>query len=169
MAVFYEGGADMCQPCGCGQYIEQGHKAVLNRAVAIIKELGVTAQNVQSFEDGERICALIASKLAAGEDDELRQIADWVMALHKRNYAKKSEAYAAAACDVFARFPAKGPPKDIITTWHQLEQFCRELNDEDISSIEDGAIRDAIRAVKHVHDDLQRRRIEFIKRYHLED
>ena len=110
----------MCQPCGCSRYIEQGYEAVLNRAVAVVKELGVTAENVQSFEYGERICGLIASKLAAGEDEEVRQIADWVMALHKRNYAERSHAYAAAAHGVFAKFPAKGPPKDIITTWHQL-------------------------------------------------
>ena len=159
----------MCQQCGCFPLIEQGRKAVLDRAVAIIEEMGVSAENVQRFEDGERICGLIASKLAAGDDEEVRQIAEWVMELHKRNYAKKSETYAVAARDVFAKLPAKGPPKDIITTWHQLEQLCRELNEEDISSIEDGAIRDAIRAVTHVHDDLQRRRIEFTRRYHLED
>lgn len=159
----------MCQQCGCLSWIEQGRRAVLNRAVAIIDEMGVSAKNVQRFEDGERICGLIASKLAAGDDEEVRQIAEWVMELHKRNYAKKSEAYAAAARDVFAKLPAKGPPKDIITSWHQLEQLCRQLSEEDISSIGNGAIRDAIRAVKHVHDDLQQRRIEFTKRYHLED
>lgn len=159
----------MCQPCGCGRYIEQGHKAVLNRAVAIIKELGVTAENAQSFEDGERICGLIASKLASGEDEEVREIAAWVRELHKRNYADRSQSYAAAARDVFAKFPAKGAPRDTITTWHQLEQLCRELSDGDISFIEDAAIKDAIRAVKHVHDDLNERRIEFLKRYHLED
>jgi len=159
----------MCQPCGCGRYIEQGHKAVLNRAVTIVKELGVTAENVQSFEDGERICGLIASKLAGGEDDEVRQIAEWVRDLHKRNYANRSRAYAAAAREVFAKFPAKGAARDIITTWHQLEQLCRELSEEAISSVEDAAVRDAFLAVRHVHDDLKERRIEFMKRYHLED
>ena len=158
----------MCQACGCSRYIEQGHEAVLNRAIAIVRELGVTAENVQSFEDGERICGLIASKLAAGEDEEVSQIADWVMALHKRNYAEKSHAYVAAARDVFAKFPAKEAPRDVITTWHQLEQLCRELTDVDISS-EAAPIKDAIHAVKHVHDGLQQSRIEFIKRYHLED
>jgi len=159
----------MCQPCGCGPYIEQGHKAVLNRVIAIIKEMGVTAESAQRFEDGERICGLIASKLASGEDEEVRQIAEWVRELHKRNYAARSHAYAAAARDVFAKFPAKGAPRDIITTWHQLEQLCRELSEEDISFVEDAAVRDAFLAVRHVHDDLKERRIEFMKRYHLED
>ncbi len=158
----------MCQQCGCLSWIEQGRRAVLNRAVAIIEEMGVSAENVQRFEDGERICGLIASKLASGEDEEVRQIAEWVRELHKRNYADRSQAYAAAARDVFAKFPANGAPRDIITTWHQLEQLCRELSDEDISS-ETAAIKDAIRAVKHVHDGLEKSRIEFMRRYRLED
>src|SRR3990172_6062895 len=139
----------MCQPCGFSRYIEQGHEAVLNRAVAVVKEMRVTAENAQRFEDGERICGLIASKLASGEDDEVRQIAEWVRNLHKRNYADRSQAYAAAARDVFAKFPAKAAPKDIITTWHQLEQLCRELTEEDISFVEDAAVRDAFLAVRH--------------------
>jgi len=159
----------MCHQCGCSSYIEQGRKAVLSRAIAVIKEMGVTADNAQRFEDGERVCGLIASKLAGGEDEEAREIAEWVMALHHRTYAKRSQAYAAAARDVFANLPAWGSPREIITTWHQLEQLCRELNEEDISSVEDAAIRGAIQAVKHVHDDLQQRRIDFIKRYHLEN
>jgi len=159
----------MCQPCGCGHYIEQGHKAVLNRVIAIIEQMGVTADNVQRFEDGERIGGLIASKLAAGEDEEVRQIAEWVRELHKRNYADRSQSYAAAARDVFAKFRANGAPRDIITTWHQIEQLCRKLTVEDISSVEDAAIRDAFLAVRHVHDDLKERRVEFMKRYHLED
>lgn len=53
----------MCQPCGCVKFLEQGKEAVLKRAVTIIKELGVTAKNVQLFEDGERICYLIASEV----------------------------------------------------------------------------------------------------------
>ncbi|MBI2998857.1 MAG: hypothetical protein HYY46_10495 [Deltaproteobacteria bacterium] len=159
----------MCEQCGCFPLIEQGRKAVLDRAVAIIEKMGVSAENVQRFEDGERICGLVASKLADGEDEEVRQVAEWVRGLHKRNYAERSEAYVAAARDVFARFPAKGSPRDVITTWHQLEQLCRELSEEDISSIEDSATRDAIRAVTHVHDDLQQRRVDFARRYHLED
>jgi len=159
----------MCRPCGCGPYIEQGHKAVLNRVIAIIKEMGVTAESAQRFEDGERICGLIASKLASGEDEEVRQIAEWVRELHKRNYANRSQSYVAAARDVFAKFPAKGAPRNLMTTWHQLEQLCRELTEEEITSVDDAAIRDGIRAVRHVHDDLEQQRVEFIKRYHLED
>lgn len=158
----------MCQSCGCGSYIEHGHKAVLNRVIAIVKEMGVTTENVQRFADGERICGLIASKLAGGEDDEVRQIAEWVRELHKRNFANRSQAYAAAARNVFANLPAQGPPRDIITTWHQLEQLCRELDDDLLSSLGDAAIRNTIRAVQHAHDDTQQHCTELLQRYHLE-
>lgn len=56
----------------------------------------------------------------------------------------------------------------VITTWHQLEQLCHKLDDDLISAVEEPAIRDAIQAVQHVHDDLQERRAELIKRYSLD-
>ncbi|MBI4488484.1 MAG: hypothetical protein HY694_05320 [Deltaproteobacteria bacterium] len=159
----------MCEPCGCVTFIEQGREAILKRAVAIIREMGITEENAQLFEDGERICYLISSKVLPSEDEEVRQIAEWVAGLHQRVHADRSRAYAKAARDVFADFPAKAPPQQVITTWHQLEQLCRELDDGLLSSLEDPAIRDAIRAVQHVHDDTQQRRLELLQRYDLKD
>lgn len=158
----------MCQPCGCVTFINQGPEAVLKRAVAIIKELGITTENAQLFEDGERICYLIASEVLPSEDEEIHQIAQWVAGLHQRNYADRSRAYAKAAREVFANFPAKAPPQEVITTWHQLEQLCHKLDDDLVSAVEEPAIRDAIRAIQHVHDNLQERRAELLKRYSLD-
>ena len=159
----------MCQPFGCVTFLEQGTEAVLKRAVTIVREMGVTAENVQLFEDGERICYLIASEVLPSEDEEIHQIAQWVAGLHQRNYADRSRAYAKAAREVFAKFPAKAPPQEVITTWHQLEQLCHKLDDDLISAVEEPAIRDAIKAVQHVHDNLQERRTELLKRYSLDD
>lgn len=158
----------MCQSCGCVTVVNQGSEVVLKRAVAIIKEMEITAENVQLFEDGERICYLIASKVLPSEDEEIHQIAQWVAGLHQRNYADRSRAYAKAARDVFANFPAKAPPQEVITTWHQLEQLCHKLDDDLISAVEEPAVRDAIRSVQHVHDNLQERRAELLKRYSLD-
>lgn len=159
----------MCQPCGCVTFIEQGPEAILKRAVAIIKNMGITEENVQLFEDGERICYLIGSKIVSSEDAEVRQIAEWVAGLHQRVHADRSQAYAKAARDVFANFPVKAPPREVITTWHQLEQLCRELDDNLVSAVDDPATRNTIRAVQHVHDDTQQRRVELLQRYDLKD
>ncbi len=37
----------------------------------------------------------------------------------------RSRAYAKAAQDLFANIPAKGSPRDVINTWHQLEQLIQ--------------------------------------------
>ncbi len=157
----------MCQRCGCADFIKEGQEAVLKQATAIIKEMGVTADNVQRFEDGERICDLIASKVVGDQYEELRQIAEWVSSLHQPLRAERSQAYAKAAREVFANLPTKATPQEVVTRWHQLEQLCRELGDELISSVEQAAIREAIRAVQHVHADPQHR-AELLQRYHLE-
>lgn len=157
----------MCRQCGCADFIGQGPEATLQRAVAIIKQMGVKAENVQRFEDGERICSLIASKLPGEQYEELRQTAEWVSELHQRLRADRSEAYAKAARDVFANLPAGGAPRETITTWHQLEQVCRGLGEEALSHIEDPGVRDAIRAVQHVHED-PRHMAELLQRHGLD-
>ena len=158
----------MCRQCGCESFIEQGPEAVLERAVAIVTEMGITADNVQRFEDGERICALIASKLPGEQHEEIRQTAEWVSELHQGRRADRIEAYARAARDVFASLPAGGDaPRETITTWHQLEQLCHGLGEEVISRIEKPAVRDAIRAVQHVHED-PRHMADLLQRHGLE-
>jgi len=149
------------------KFIEQGHEAVLKRAIAIIREMGVSPENAQRFEDGERICYFLVSKLGSGEDEEVRRIAEWVAGLH-RHYPERGQAYAKAARDIFGNLPAKGSAQEVITTWHQLEQLCRELDDGLLSSVKDAAVKDAIRAVQHIHDDNKQRRAELLQRYHLE-
>lgn len=70
---------------------------MLERAVAIIKEMGITAENVQLFEHGERICHLIASRIVGREDEEVRQTVEWVAGLRQHVYADRSRAYTKAA------------------------------------------------------------------------
>ena len=158
----------MCKECGCDFIIAQGPEATLARVAAIIKELGVTPENAQAFEDGERICGLIASKQAGAEDQEVAEIAEWFGVLHRNTYGERNRSYARAAREVFANFPAQGSPREIITTWHQLEQLCRELGDDAISAVADVTVREAVRAVNCVHDNPQQRRAELLKRYGLQ-
>lgn len=88
---------------------------MLERAVAIIKEMGITAENIQLFEHGERICYLIASKIVGREDEEVRHTVEWVAGLRQHVYADRSRAYTKAAREgVFANFPAKAPPREVI-------------------------------------------------------
>lgn len=158
----------MCKQCGCVVFIEEGPESVLKRVINIIAEMGVTVENVQCFEDGERICGFIAARVASSDDEEVKEIAEWVAELHESLYAERSRTYAKVAREVFANFPQSFSPKEVITEWHQLEQLCRELGDGLVVSMDEG-IRDVIRAVQHVHDNPRQRRLELMKRHRIAD
>ncbi len=158
----------MCELCGCSQYIKQGKEAVRRRAVAIVKELGITAQNADDYEDTERISRLIAP-FGASEDD-VYPTAAWVSGLHmglrQLDRAQRYQAHVRAFRDIFSRLPAQGEPKHIATTYHQLEQLNRELDDADITSL-DPETKEALQAINHVHDDVEAKVARLKKRYSL--
>lgn len=157
----------MCERCGCQQFIKEGRKAILRRVVDIIKELRVTPTNSDDYEATETISGIIAP--FGLREDEVFQTASWVSGLHEDNpRVKRGEQYQAhvrAFRDIFTRLPARGDPKHIATTWHQLEQLARELDETVVASL-NTEIQQAIQAVNHVHDDTTRQ-ARLVERYGL--
>ncbi len=147
----------MCQRCGCQQFIKEGKEAILKRAVDIVKELRLSPANVDDYEITETMSGIIAP--FGLKEDEVYQAASWVSSLHDDNpRVRRGEQYqnhVRAFRDIFARLPVQGDPKHIATTYHQLEQLARELDDVAKASL-DPEIREAIEAVNHVHDDRTR-------------
>lgn len=158
----------MCQGCGCDQYTGTGKQAVLNRAVEIVKELGLTAQNLDDYENTELICDFIAP--FGSQEDEVYQTAVWEADLHlgmpRLNHQERYKAHVRAFRDVFSRLPAQGDPKHIVTVYHQLEQMVHELDDADLASL-DPRTRDALQTVKHVHVNLAAKAARLKQRYGL--
>ncbi|MBI4303281.1 MAG: hypothetical protein HY665_02950 [Chloroflexi bacterium] len=158
----------MCELCGCTQYIAQGKEAVLKRAVEIVDELGLTAGNVDDYEDIEIISRFIAP--FGTVEDKVYETAAWVSGLHLSiPRLKRQELYQAhvrAFKDIFSRLPAEGDPKHIGTTYHQLEQLSREVSDSDLATI-DPEIARALKAVNQVHDNLEAKDARLKKRYGL--
>lgn len=158
----------MCQLCGCDQYIKQGKQAVLNRATEIVKELGLTTANVDDYEDTERIGRFIAPFGAA--DDEVYKTAVWTSKLHmgmgRLNQSERYQAHVRALRDIYSRLPAKGEPKHVVTIYHQLEQLCRELENDELVSLAP-EIREAVLAVKRVHDNPEAKEKALKQRYNL--
>lgn len=158
----------MCQGCGCDQYVGKGKEVVLNRAVEIVKELGLTVQNLDDYEDTELICDFIAP--FGRQDDDVFKTAVWEANLHmsmpRLNRQERYKAHVQAFRDVFSRLPAKADPKHIVTVYHQLEQMVHELDEKDLASL-DGETRDALRAVKRVHADLAAKAARLKEKYGL--
>ncbi|MBI4288969.1 MAG: hypothetical protein HY671_11140 [Chloroflexi bacterium] len=145
----------MCNLCECDKYIQEGKGAVLKRVTDILRDLKITAQNVDDFEATEVISGIIAP-FGSREDDVIRTAA-WVSRLHdgarqggrEHRYQNSVRAFE----DIFSRLPVQGDPKVLATTFHQLEQLCRELDDKELLSA-DLKLREAVAAVNHVHDDM---------------
>lgn len=123
----------------------------------IVSELGITTENVDDYECTETISGMSAP--FGLREDEVYQTASWVSGLHRDNpqvrreeqYQKHVEAFQ----DIFAHLPVQGDPKHIATTYHQLEQLARQLDEAALASVE-SEIRQAIEAVNRVHEDRTR-------------
>ncbi len=93
------------------------------------------------------------------QKDEVYQTATWISDLHKSGRAFDPEvryqSHIQAFKDIFARLLVRGTPKHLATTWHQLEQLARELDEKHLASL-DADMRETIEAVNHVHDDRTR-------------
>ncbi len=159
---------NMCQLCGCKKFIERGAEAVLKRAVDLVEELGVTPGNMHLFEDCELICNLIAPRPSHSTvAPEIWETAQWVRSLHEEWDKVEGQAYTEAARDIFAQLPGRGNAKEVITTYHQLEQLHRHISDESLTTLADAGVRDTILALKHIHDNPAERRARLVQHYHL--
>ena len=158
----------MCELCGCTHYTKLGKKAVLLRAVEIVKELQLTAQNLNDYENTELISTIICP--FGSRTDEVFRAAAWISDLHAFpgliNPNARYGDYAKAFEDVFARLPVRGDPKQLTTAYHQLEQLNKELEDTDLAGV-DTATTATLQALRRVHDDAPGREAQLRKRYGL--
>lgn len=162
----------MCEVCGCENYLKapkNRKEVVLDRAVDLIRQLGVTTENLSLFEDGEYICGLVGPSVSA--DPGAAEVWDTVQTIHRcheRLHAKERSKAVEAVRDVFRRIPgASTRPKETITLYHQLEQLQREVTDSDLESLGDPVLGDIFRALRKVHDNSKQRKHELAQKYSL--
>jgi len=159
----------MCDLCGCKTYINSGKQVVVNRAQEIIRRLDLTAENIELFEDCERILHEVFSySFPSSEESEMLTTANWAHSLHESIYKERFPRYVEAAKDVFARLPVNNDAKRIVTAYHQFEQLAKEIGDKELASIEDARVRETIRAVWQVHNNNFAKKTRLRERYGLE-
>jgi hypothetical protein len=136
--------------------------------VEIVNELQITAENLASYEDTELICSLIAP--FGSRTDDIYQTAAWVSDLHALpglvNRNTRYQEYVQAFRDIFGHLPVSGNPKDIATTYHQLEQLNKELDDVSLASVSPST-REVLDTLRRVHDDPEGRETRLKERYGL--
>lgn len=159
----------MCDLCGCKTYIDSGKQAVVARAGEIVKQLNLNRDNVQLFEDSERILHEVYSySYASSDENELLTLSRWVHQLHEPIYKERFPKYLQAAKDVFAQLPVGGNARDIVTTYHQLEQLAVEIGEEELALIQDPNVRETVKAMWTVHDANLAKKTMLKERYGLE-
>ncbi len=159
----------MCEFCGCATYIESGKQAILGRAQEIVNSLRLTPRNIELFEDCERISyEVVAHSSPSFDGDEVLDICRWVHSLHEPIYKERFPKYLDAAKDIFSRLPSKGDTKEAITMYHQLEQLLKKISEAELESMKDKNVRDALRAIRNVHDNNAGKKAKLNERYSLE-
>jgi hypothetical protein len=159
----------MCELCGCRTYLDSGKQSVMRRAHEIIRLLSLTPENVELFEDCERISHAVASySFPSFEGGDILETCRWVHRLHEPLYRDRILRYLAAAKDVFDKVPVKGDIRAAITDYHQLEQLVDEIGDEELASITDENVRQTLEAVRVVHDNNLAKKTSLKEKYGLE-
>lgn len=158
----------MCELCGCAAYVESGKQAILGRAEEIVEKLNLAENNVELFEDCERIAYEVVAHSSPSCDGEVLDVCRWVHSLHEPIYKERFPKYLDAAKDVFSRLPVKRDTKEAITMYHQLEQLLKKIGDTELESIMDENVREALRAVRNVHDNNGGKKMRLNERYGLE-
>ncbi len=161
----------MCEICGCTKYVRQlteGKKVVVNRAIEIVQKLGLTASNMELFEDGEYICGLLGPKVSL--TPEAAEIWDVVQTVHRfqeeAHHEERKKALEAAK-DVFGHLPTQGTLKETVSLYHQLAQLQRELTDADLDAFDDPVMREVIRSLRKAHTNGAQRKTDLAQKYGL--
>jgi len=66
------------------------------------------------------------------------------------NYA----AYIQTAKELFERIPKKS----YVLKYHELEQLSKEVGEQEIKLMKDLNVRETLKKVKHVHDDIAKKK-----------
>jgi hypothetical protein len=141
----------------------------MRRAQEIVKLLSLTPENVELFEDCERISHAVASySFPSFEGGDILETCRWVHRLHEPLYRERIPRYLAAAKDILGKLPVKGDTRAAITDYHQLEQLLNEIGDEELASIADKDVRQTLQAVKVVHDNNLAKTTSLKEKYGLE-
>lgn len=121
----------------------------IERCLEVAKEIGITVDLVQAYEDCERISDLMCDEgLSAVEDPDLRKIIREMRALHSKVRAEHFRSYARKAEELFGRIPSRAS----VLKYHEIEGLLSGVSDEEIERSSDGTMRDILLRIKHVHD-----------------
>jgi len=121
----------------------------LRKCVDLAKKLGIPAQDVQKFEDCERVTDMLQEEhIDAIRDAELQRVVRLMKREHKGIRAQHSEPFVKKAESLYGLLPSY----DAVIDYHMLEQELESVDDATIDRVDDPGLKKLLLSVKHVHD-----------------
>jgi hypothetical protein len=136
----------------------------INKINGIIEEIGLTPTNIMQYEECEIITDLMDDDIVNEvTDQQFRILLKKMRALHEEIRKMNYDEYIRTAVDIYQRIPNK---EDVLK-YHDAEQISKLLTDTDLTRIQDNQLRNTIRALQHVHDNIAEKKANVIKRMNL--
>jgi hypothetical protein len=139
--------------------------ASIDDIVDTIKEIDLRAEEVELLEDCESVTnIMIGQVLDMISDPEMRDDIKWLQDQHKKANAKRWNRIAKLAENLFKE--AGGSKR--IKRYHSIEASCREVSLDEINSIADPEVREAVLKIRHIHDNMLERMTRTISKTYYE-
>jgi len=117
--------------------------------VRLAKKLGISADDVEKFEDCERVTDMLQDEyIEAIGDEELRRAVRLMKKEHAPIRAQHPEPFARKAESLYGLLPSY----DAVIWYHRLEQGLEGVDGAALEQVRDPGMRSLLLAVKHVHD-----------------
>lgn len=122
---------------------------IIRKCTKMVKKIGVSTEQVQVYEDCERISDMLCDDIVKVIDDaELRNTIKRMRRLHAKIRVQYAAPFIGKAKDLFKKLPND---KSVLT-YHEIEQLLEKVDDEEIIKIEEPGMRALLDAIKHAHD-----------------
>ena len=139
-------------------------KAAVAKLIEIIEEIGLTPESVDAYEDCEIIADLMdESTIAKVNDAHLRSTLMEMRRLHADIRLMNQPAYIDKAAELFGKIPKC---KHVLK-YHEAEQLCKSLGEQDLMGISDPVLRATLRSLSHVHDVISEKKANVLRQVRL--
>jgi len=120
----------------------------IKKCKKMVARIGIRTEQVQAYEDCERISDIICDDIVELIDDaDLQDTIKKMRRLHAEIRAEHAAPFIKKAKELYGRLP----DSKSVLTYHQVEQLLEKVDDAAIAG-EEPEMRDLLGAIKHVHD-----------------
>jgi hypothetical protein len=126
----------------------QGPPELLKKCLDLVNKLGISANDVQKFEDCERVTDMLQEEyIGAIKNAELRRVVQTMKKAHEGIRVQHSEPFVKKTESLYRLLPKYSAVLD----YHVLEQTLETIDDSSLEQIKDPKLRKLLMTVKHVH------------------